>query len=286
MTGARRLSWIALAACIALATGGWQTAGRDPGWPGITPEPRGTAPGTAAMSFESVGGELHVYAGNALAGPVEVMLRTEGDVVVASQPSLPARATVPAYGRVLVARILSAQSSAPVQYRLDTVPGAPATRIADVEYGYPLATPSLRVSQGWGGGFSHSDDANRHAVDFDVPNRTAVVAARDGTVMEVISGFAASGLGDPALAGQANLVRVLHEDGSMALYAHLAQDGIDVRVGDHVRRGQRIAWSGNTGFSTAPHLHFVVQANRGMRLESIPFRMFGPGGILRFATPQ
>jgi murein DD-endopeptidase MepM/ murein hydrolase activator NlpD len=71
----------------------------------------------------------------------------------------------------------------------------------------------------------------------------------------------------------------------MAVYAHLAQDGADVRLGEHVRRGQRIGRSGNTGFSGGPHLHFVVQANRGMRLVSLPFRMFGPGGILRFNEP-
>jgi murein DD-endopeptidase MepM/ murein hydrolase activator NlpD len=68
----------------------------------------------------------------------------------------------------------------------------------------------------------------------------------------------------------------------MALYAHLETGGVLVRIGQRVRRGQTIGRSGNTGHSTAPHLHFVVQANRGMRLHSLPFRMFGPQGILRF----
>ena len=68
----------------------------------------------------------------------------------------------------------------------------------------------------------------------------------------------------------------------MALYAHLKPEGVQVRVGQQVRQGQPIALSGNTGYSTAPHLHFVVQANRGMRLEAIPFRMFGAAGELKF----
>src|SRR5690606_150933 len=84
--------------------------------------------------------------------------------------------------------------------------------------------------------------------------------------------------------GRANYVRILHADGTMALYAHLKPEGVLVRVGQRVRQGQQIALSGNTGFSTAPHLHFVVQANRGMRLESVPFRMYGALGELKFGT--
>ena len=54
-----------------------------------------------------------------------------------------------------------------------------------------------------------------------------------------------------------------------------AVDGVQVRVGQQVQAGQRIGLSGNTGFSTGPHLHFAVQVNRGMNLVSIPFRMRG-----------
>ena len=70
----------------------------------------------------------------------------------------------------------------------------------------------------------------------------------------------------------------------MGLYAHLEEGGAMVRVGQHVRTGQQIGLSGNTGFTTGPHLHFAVQVNRGMRLESIPFRMIGPQGALSFAA--
>ena len=218
------------------------------------------------------------WAENLLAGPVEVVLRANGTAPHAA-PALPARATIPARGRVLLSRIGS--TVAPLA--LEVVPGHPGARPVDVEYGWPLGSRALDIGQGWGGGFSHRDAENRHAVDFAVPEGTPVLAARDGVVMQVESRFATGGLRAGDDIRQPNFVRILHGDGTMALYAHLARDGAQVRPGERVRRGQRIATSGNTGHSAAPHLHFVVQANRGLRLQSLPFRMFGPAGILRFS---
>ncbi len=61
--------------------------------------------------------------------------------------------------------------------------------------------------------------------------------------------------------------------------------GVQVRVGQAVRRGERLGLSGNTGLSSGPHLHFALQLNRGLRLQSVPFRMAGPLGELHFAHP-
>ena len=127
----------------------------------------------------------------------------------------------------------------------------------------------------FGGGFSHGDEQNRYALDFAADIGTVVVAARAGTVMQVESDFSKAGLVQEKYGGRANFVRILHDDGTMALYAHLATNGVHVRVGQRVSAGQQIGLSGNTGFTTGPHLHFAVQANRGMRLMSIPFRMRG-----------
>ena len=142
---------------------------------------------------------------------------------------------------------------------------------------YPLAS-SYPVSQAFPDVVTHADPASRYAFDFVMPVGTAVHAARDGIVIDVASDYYEAGL-DPNVDGpRANIVRVLHGDGTMALYAHLNWNSIRVVPGQRVRRGEHIADSGNTGFSSGPHLHFVVQRNDGGRLVSVPIEFVGPGG--------
>jgi murein DD-endopeptidase MepM/ murein hydrolase activator NlpD len=62
----------------------------------------------------------------------------------------------------------------------------------------------------------------------------------------------------------------------MGVYLHLMQGSVVVREGQRVATGERLARSGNTGNSTGPHLHFVVQRNVGLAIESIPFDFAQP----------
>jgi hypothetical protein len=226
------------------------------------------------------------WADNTLAGPIEVMLRFDHADHVVGEPILPARATVPAHGSALVARIAMIDGAQAGQFalRLDGIPGDPNAKPQDVEYQMPLRQRQQHVDQGFGGSFSHNDPQNYYAVDFAANIGTPVIAARDGVVMQVESDFDKAGLDMEKYGGRANYVRILHTDGTMGLYAHLEEGGVLVRVGQQVHAGQPIGLSGNTGFTTGPHLHFAVQVNRGMRLESIPFRMSGPQGALSFAS--
>jgi murein DD-endopeptidase MepM/ murein hydrolase activator NlpD len=111
-----------------------------------------------------------------------------------------------------------------------------------------------------------------------MPVGTRVLAARDGLVVETVSEFQNAGFGDGLPLDSANYVRILHQDGTFALYGHLAWQSIHVVPGQRVVRGQHIADSGNTGFSSGPHLHFVVQLNRAGAMESVPVTFAGADG--------
>jgi murein DD-endopeptidase MepM/ murein hydrolase activator NlpD len=237
----------------------------------------------ARLRLENRDGHTLAWADNLLGGPIEVMLDLGGGNPLVGAPALPARATVPAHGSVVV----SVLSAAPghggnSELRLATVPGDPSARPRDVDYLLPLRQRAPQVDQGYGGSFSHTDPQNLYAVDFACAIGTPVLAARSGVVMQVESDFDKAGLNLEKYGGRANFVRIEHDDGTMGLYAHLQEGGALVRVGQHVQAGQQIGLSGNTGFTTGPHLHFAVQVNRGMRLLSIPFRMSGPQGALHF----
>ncbi|MDQ1037913.1 murein DD-endopeptidase MepM/ murein hydrolase activator NlpD [Streptomyces sp. V3I8] len=101
--------------------------------------------------------------------------------------------------------------------------------------------------------------------DFAVPSGTAVVAAHGGTVVKT----GGNGAGDGPAYGNAVVIR--HSNGTYSQYAHLSR--IDVRSGQTVGTGQRIALSGNTGNSSGPHLHFEIRttADYGTAVDPVAF---------------
>jgi murein DD-endopeptidase MepM/ murein hydrolase activator NlpD len=124
-----------------------------------------------------------------------------------------------------------------------------------VTYRLPFnANNCVRVIQGYNGKFSHSGE---RALDFDLPTGTPVLAARDGTVVEIKQDSDA-GCGEVKCAADANKIVILHTDGSLAYYTHLKFNGVIIKLGQEVTTGQQIGYSGNTGFSSQPHLDFKV----------------------------
>lgn len=147
-------------------------------------------------------------------------------------------------------------------------------------YALPYARGrSFEILQGHNARLSHSG-REAFAVDFRMPAGTAVHAARGGIVAEVEDNNA-RGCWEPGCSRYANYVIVLHNDGTTGAYYHLRQDGALVQAGDSVRRGQQIAWSGNTGRTAEPHLHFAVyRADAFGENQSIPVRFNSADGIV------
>jgi len=139
-------------------------------------------------------------------------------------------------------------------------------------YGLPfLPGASYKVTQGYHGGFSHTGP-DEFAIDFKMPEGTPVVAAREGVVVAVKDDSTQGG-NNRKFEDCANMVTVQHTDGTMAHYCHLQGHTAKVHVGQHVNVGDLLALSGNTGFTSGPHLHFAIfKARDGHGRETIPVR--------------
>ena len=118
----------------------------------------------------------------------------------------------------------------------------------------------VRVSQGFNGKKSHTSTASKYAIDFDIPIGTNIYAAREGVVVYAIGHFKKSG--GKEYIKKANKIVILHNDGTFAAYSHLKYNGVIVKKRDVIKRGQHIGYSGNTGNSNGPHLHFAVRLPR------------------------
>ncbi len=245
----------------------------------VTPV-RAEVSAVARMQVETNGDHYDAVVTNTLAGPIEVELKAINASNLVANPRLPLRALLKPYASVTLATLALADPThaGGFQLQLGAVPGDPTAQAQAVTYLLPVDTRAWRIDQGWHGVFSHNDAQSDYAIDISVDEGTPVLAARDGVVMQVESDFDKAGLNREKYVERANVIRILHDDGSMAVYAHLKLDGALVRAGQRVAAGQRIGYSGNTGYTTGPHLHFAVQVNRGIDLESIPFQMRGPSG--------
>ncbi len=183
---------------------------------------------------------------------------------------------VPAYSEQVVLSLTN--KMAPV-FRFSYELGDPFVEPEDVEYWLPLAPGQVvRVTQGYNTRFSHKGK-NAYSIDFALAIGTPVYAARDGVVVMTKSNGVRGG-NRKAYRGHANYVIIYHNDGTFAHYVHLKYRGVVVKPGDVVRAGQLIGYSGNTGWTKGPHLHFMVTRAGYMDRFSIPTRFYTSGGSL------
>jgi murein DD-endopeptidase MepM/ murein hydrolase activator NlpD len=142
---------------------------------------------------------------------------------------------------------------------------SPVTKnIDNYSYSLPFEKGTKhKIVQGYGGLFSHKNIA---ALDFEMPEGTAVYAAREGTILNYKDD---SDEGGPfsKYKNKANFIIVKHSDGSFGCYRHMKKDGVQVKAGN-ITKGHLIGYSGATGFTLRPHLHFSVKRKLNYEMDS------------------
>lgn len=180
--------------------------------------------------------------------------------------------------------VIERGSGEPLNFRYRWRVGDPAAQADGFRYHFPVSSKqSHLISQSFNGRFSHSQRPNKYAVDIAMSVGTYIAAARGGTVIWVKDDYHMGGSNNYFL-DKANFVYVLHEDGTYAVYAHILQGSALVKPGDSVEVGQRLARSGSSGYSTGPHLHFVIRKNSHREGRSIPFKFLDSTG--KHYTPR
>ncbi|AYF43762.1 Peptidase M23 [Halobacteriovorax sp. BALOs_7] len=130
-------------------------------------------------------------------------------------------------------------------------------------------------------GVTHKGMA-KHAIDFGLEEGAEITASRGGVVVAAVNRFSARGQTEDFY-DKANHIIIDHGDGTFGMYAHLMPDGLKVDVGDNVKTGQSIGYSGETGYVSGAHLHFVIgYYNSDGYLEALPvmFETLDRGRIL------
>lgn len=211
-----------------------------------------------------------------------------------SSASLPSRFVIKSFEK-RVAFVLSPQDrTKPSRFKVyvSTMFGdAYAEQDARAKYRLPFADGiTSRVTQSFGdaGNTTHKVLKSLHAVDFSMPAGTPVVAARAGVVI-AIKNDSTEGGDDIKFISKGNYLLIQHEDGTIAKYLHLSKGNLPVYLGTRVAAGQKIGISGNTGFSSEPHLHFeifkpIYSASSILEGESLPVRFTSGLSVFRAKT--
>ncbi|MEU9736986.1 M23 family metallopeptidase [Streptomyces sp. NPDC048002] len=156
----------------------------------------------------------------------------------------------------------AAEPAAQTAVTAKTVAAAKAKKAKAVSWTKPVKKYTKTASFHQNGAMWQSTHSGQ---DFAVATGTQVYAAHGGTVVKA----GGNGAGDGPAYGNAIVIK--HGNGTYSQYAHLSK--IQVKAGQVVKTGQRIALSGNTGNSSGPHLHFEIRktANYGSAVDPVSF---------------
>lgn len=237
------------------------------------------------VSTQVFDGGYHFNAENLNAYEVTIQLRL--DTLENFQPSLPLPLVVElkAGEKRQILDVTQRDTSKRAQFKshFSWAMGA-YSAIHDDTYLYALPFKKgtqVAVSQGYNGAVTHKG-LGGYATDFSVAEGTPIYAARSGKVVAVKSDSTEGGF-SKAFRSKANYIVIEHSDRTLGKYYHLKYDGVLVSVGQNVVEGEKIGYSGNTGYSSGPHLHFSVSKvdeKTYKRSKTIPTRFKTQAGII------
>lgn len=142
----------------------------------------------------------------------------------------------------------------------DPIAGHGQSQFFAYDFGAPLDT-EIRAARG-GTVFKVKEDESKNSADYDICTDEEIENMTDAQILQQCPDNGAVG----------NYVWILHEDGTIASYNHLVQNGAEVQVNQRVHRGDLVGKVGNTGFSSDPHLHFEV-VEKFLKYKLPPFYM-------------
>lgn len=236
--------------------------------------------------------EYRLLAENNGPAPITVRVDVTGQDF-ASDRQWPLIATVPAHTTLTLGRVSrGGKSEAPLSARFDYsyhYGRMDAVHDSDAVYRLPFEDGlGVEVTQAYGGRLtSHGDLCDQYAIDFGLAAGSAVLAARDGIVIDVTLRYTEGGL-DRRYLEKANSVAILHDDGTVAQYAHLSPGPAVVAAGDRVSTGDLLGYSGSTGYSSNPHLHFgvtrtIVSEGKVVH-QAVPVEFYSRDPSMRFSA--
>lgn len=223
-------------------------------------------------------GHWEMVARNTGPAPIYAVISLANSKNISSDRNWPVSVLVPSYSNKTVAKVNQTDPEGSAGFSIRTAfkigdPGA----VPDLKVLYRLPFQDglqFRISQASGGPVTtHNDKGSLYAVDFPMPVGTTVVAARGGTIIDIVRPNK-EGDKQAKFLDKANYVRILHDDGTWGMYAHLLHYSSELYLGQRIKAGEPIGLSGNSGYSSGPHLHFVIQKNGGESDTSIPFSFY------------
>lgn len=247
-----------------------------------------------AVESERAGNYHRIVARNNGPAPISVKVSIVDSQYISTDRPFPTFAVVPPNGGILyLGQIGPAMAGVGYTFRTQAssmLGDYNASHSQDAIYRLPFKDGlSFRIGQAPGGPITtHTTPESQFAVDIPMPEGTPVLAARDGIVIKTETNHTDGGKQTDMLS-KANVVNIIHQDGTIGTYAHLAHGGVYVYPGQRVTAGTEIGLAGSTGYSSGPHLHFAVQkvtkTQDGFSMISLPFHFYVGNPRITFA-PQ